>query len=136
MLVLGVAVALVVAGCGSGGGKLGAKALAEQSKALQALAAEGALLAQDAGAGKTTRIFTRVHSADLHKAAAQAAASLKAAKTEPALMPKLRRLQGLAVRIRGDLERLGGAAKNQAPALGRDLQAAAQASKQIGASLE
>jgi hypothetical protein len=53
VLVLGVILALLGAGCGSGG-KLGAKALSQQSKSLQSEAAEGALLAQDAVSGKTT----------------------------------------------------------------------------------
>jgi hypothetical protein len=87
VLVLGVILALLGAGCG--GGKLGAKALSQQSKSLQSLASEGALLAQDAVSGKTTRIYTREHSSDLYKAASQAEASLKAAKAEPALQPKL-----------------------------------------------
>ena len=43
-LVLGVVVALFGAGCG-GGGTLGVKALSQESKSLQSVAAEGALLA-------------------------------------------------------------------------------------------
>lgn len=46
-LLLGVLLALVGAACG-GSGKLGAKALSQQSKLLHSEAAEGALLAQDA----------------------------------------------------------------------------------------
>jgi DNA-binding transcriptional regulator YdaS (Cro superfamily) len=107
-VVLGVIVALVCAGCG-GGGKLGVKPLAQQSKALRSLAAEGALLAEDAVSGKTTRIYLREHSSDLYQAASQAEASLKAAKTEPALESKLRQLAVLASQVRADLKRLGGA---------------------------
>jgi hypothetical protein len=88
-LLLGVLLALLGAGCG-GSGKMGAKALSQQAKSLQSEAAEGALLAQDAVSGKTTRIYTREHSADLYKGASLAEASLKAAKTEPALEPKRR----------------------------------------------
>ncbi len=134
-LVLGVILALLGAGCGSGG-KLGARALAQQSKSLQSEASEGALLAQDAVAGKTTRIYTRVHSTDLHKAVSQAEASLKAAKTEPALQPKLRRLTALATRVSDALKRLGGASKDEQRALGRELQTAALESKKIGKGLE
>ena len=123
--------ALLGAGCG-GGGKLGAKALSQQSKSLQSLAAEGALLAQDAVSGKTTRIYTREHSSDLYKAAFQAEASLKAAKTESALQPKLRQLATLVTQVSAALHRLGGAPKDEQRALGRELQTAAQESEAIG----
>ena len=102
LLFLGVMVALVGSGC-SGGGNLGGTALAQQSRSLQSLAAEGALLAQDTMSGRTTRVYTREHSTDLYKAAAQAAASLKAAKTKPELEPSLRELAVLATRVRADL---------------------------------
>jgi len=135
VLVLGVILALVAAGCG-GGGKLGVKALAQQSKSLQSLASEGALLAQDAVSGKTTRIYTREHSSDLYKAASQAEGSLKAAKTEPALQPKLRRLTVLATQVGAALKRLGVASKDEQRALGRELERASQESKKIGEGLK
>ena len=77
-LALVAVVALLASGCG-GGGKLSAKALTQKSTSLESLAAEGALLARHAGAGKTTRIFTRVHSGYLHEAASKEASSLRAA---------------------------------------------------------
>jgi hypothetical protein len=135
VLVLGVILALLGAGCGSGG-KLGAKALSQQSKSLQSEAAEGALLAQDAVSGKTTHIYTREHSSDLYKAASQAEASLKVAKTEPALEPRLGQLAILATQVSAALERLGGASKDELRALGRQLQTAAQESKKIGKGLK
>lgn len=135
VLLLGVMLALLGAGCG-GSGNLGAKALSQQSKSLQSEAAEGALLAQDAVSGKTTRVYTREHSADLYKAASQAEALLKAAKTEPALEPTLRQLAVLAAQVRADLERLGNASKEEARALGRQLQAAAEESRKIGEGLK
>ncbi len=134
LLVLGVILALLGAGCG--GGKLGAKALSQQSKSLQSLASEGALLAQDAVSGKTTRIYTREHSSDLYKAAFQAEASLKAAKTESALQPKLRQLATLVTQVSAALHRLGGAPKDEERALGRELQTAAQESEKIGKGLK
>jgi hypothetical protein len=134
VLVLGVIVALLGSGCG--GGKLGPKALWQQSKSLQSLAAEGALLAQDAVSGKTTRIYTREHSSDLYKAASQAEASLKAARTEPALEPKLRELAALAAQVSAALKRLGDASKDEQRALGRELQTAARESKKIGKGLK
>ena len=121
---------LLAAGCGSGG-KLGAKELSQQSKLLQSLAAEGALLAQDAVSGNTTRIYTREHSSDLYKAASKVEASLEAAKTEPALQPKLRQLTALAAQIGAALKRLGGGSKDEQRALGRELQTAARESKTI-----
>jgi hypothetical protein len=135
MLVLGVILALLGAGCGSGG-KLGAKALAQQSKSLQSEASEGALLAQDAGSGKSTRIYTREHSSELYKAASQADASLKAAKTEPALQPKLRQLTALATQVSAALKRLGGASRDEQRALGRQLETAARESAKIGKGLK
>ena len=70
-----LAVALLLTGCG-GGGTLGPRSLAKQSDAVQSLAAEGALLAQDGVDGKTTGIFTREHGGFLAKAATTAASSL------------------------------------------------------------
>jgi hypothetical protein len=135
VLILAVILALLGAGCGSGG-KLGAKALSQQSKSLQSEASEGALLAQDAVSGKTTRIYTREHSSDLYKAASQAEASLKAAKTEPALQPKLRQLTALVTQVRVALKRLGGASKAEQRVLRRELQAAAEESEKIGKGLK
>ncbi len=135
VLVLGVILALLGAGCGSGG-KLGAKALSLQSKLLQSEAAEGALVAQDAVSGKTTRIYTREHSSELYKAASQAEASLKAAKTDPALQPKLHQLTALATEVSTALMRLGGASKDEQRALGRELQTAARESEKIGKGLK
>jgi hypothetical protein len=134
VLVLVVILALFGAGCG-GGGKLGAKALSQQSKSLRSEASEGALLAQDAVSGKTTRIYTREHSSDLYKAASQAEASLKAAKTEPALQPKLRQLTALATQVSAALKRLGRASIDEQRALGRELQTAARDSEKIGEAL-
>ena len=133
-LILGVVVALFGAGCG-GGGKLGVDALSQESKSLQSVAAEGALLAQDDADGKTTRVYARVHSSDLHQATSRAEALLKTAKTESVFAPKLRRLAVLAAQVRGDLEHLGSASKEEARAIGRDLQAAAIESQGIGMGL-
>jgi hypothetical protein len=134
-LVLGVVVALFGAGCG-GGAKLGVNVLSQESKSLQSLAAEGALLAQDVAAGKTTRVYARVHSSDLSTAASQAEALLKTTKTAPALEPKLHQLAVLAARVRADLERLGGASKEEGRTIGRELQAAAQESQKISEELK
>ncbi|MDP9342926.1 MAG: hypothetical protein M3Q23_12710 [Actinomycetota bacterium] len=134
VLGLGVIVALLGGGCGSGG-PLGAKALSQQSKSLQSEAAEGVLLAQDAASGRTTRIYTREHSSDLYGAASQAKLALEADKAEPALEPRLRQLAVLAGQVSADLERLGSASRDEDRALAGELQAAAQAIQRIGEGL-
>jgi hypothetical protein len=134
VVALGVLLALLGAGCG-GGGRLGAEALLKQSKSLQSEAAEGALLAQDAASGKTTRIFARERSAELYRAASVTEASLKTAKAENGLGVKLRQLAAVAKRVSSDLMRLGGASGGEQHALAHDLQAAALQSQRIGESL-
>lgn len=131
-----VACAIVLcAGCGSAG-SLGAKGLAEQSKAVQSLAAEGALLAEDSVAGKSTGVYRREHAAELSAAASKAESSLKVATVAPALGPKLRELAAVAGKVHADLRRLGGASRDQQRALGRKLEAAAHESERIGKELE
>ena len=87
--------ALAAAGCG-GGGSLGQQSLVKRSEAVQSLAAEGALLAGDAAAGRSTGVFRRAHASELEQAAAAASASLAKARTTTALQPELRRLRVLA----------------------------------------
>jgi hypothetical protein len=134
VLSLGVILALVAGGCRSGG-HLGPKDLSQQSEALQSEAAEGALLAQDAASGRTTRIYTREHSSDLSVAASQAEVMLKAASVDPALRSRLRRLALLAGLVSADLARLGSATRDQDRALARELELAAEASNRIGEAL-
>ena len=124
-LALVAVIALLASGCGSSG-RLSAKALTQKSTSLESLAAEGALLARHAGAGKTTHIFTRVHSGYLYEAASKEASSLRTAKTEPALEPKLRHVTSLAGKVSVDLRRVGHASKAEQPRLARQLEAAAK----------
>jgi hypothetical protein len=131
---MGILFALVGAGCGSGG-RLETKDLLQQSKSLQSLAAEGALLAQDAASGKTTRIYTQEHSSDLFQAASQAEASLKLAETGSALGPQLRQLSVLAGQVSADLERLAIASNEEQRMLTGELEAAARACQEIGEAL-
>jgi hypothetical protein len=135
VLGLGVILALVSGGCGSGG-QLGARALSQYAKSLQSQAAEGALLAQDAASGRTTGIYTHEHSSDLYRAASQAEGILTAATTEPALEPELRQLVALAGQVSADLKRLGSASREECRALARELQAASEASQTIGERLK
>ncbi|MDP9300734.1 MAG: hypothetical protein M3P43_07545 [Actinomycetota bacterium] len=134
VLCFGVILALVGAGCG-GSGELGAKALLQDSKTLRSAAAEGALLAEDAVAGKATRIYTHEHAVELSTAASQIAATLGAATTEPALEPELGQLAVLAGQISADLERLSGASTDEQRVLTGELQADAAASRRISEGL-
>ena len=124
-LALVAVTALLASGCGGSSRFIG-NALTQKSTSLESLAAEGALLARHAGAGKTTRIFTRVHSGYLHEAASKEASSLRAATTEPALEPKLRHVTSLAGKVSADLKRVGHASKAEQPRLARELEAAAE----------
>jgi hypothetical protein len=119
------AVALLASGCGSGG-TLSAKALSQESKSLQSLAAEGALLARDSAAGRTTGTFTRVHSEDLYKAASKSATSLQSAKTAPPLEPKLEQTASAASKVSADLKRLGHASTVEQRRLALELEALAR----------
>jgi hypothetical protein len=135
VFLLGVAVAVLGAGCGSSGA-LGAKGLSQQAMSLQSAAAEGALLAHDVASGRTMRIYAREHSADLSEAASKVEASLKNAKSGPGLARERRRLAGLATRVRVELEHLRGASEEEARALERRLRAAAGESREIVRGLE
>jgi hypothetical protein len=129
-----LAVALPCAGCG--GGELSASALSKQADSVRSLAAEGALLAEDSSAGKTTGTFTRVHSSDLDKAASKEATSLQTAKAKPALESERQRLASLAQRISDDLDRLGNASKGEQRSLANELQRAADQSNRIAEGLK
>jgi outer membrane murein-binding lipoprotein Lpp len=121
-----VGIGLLAAGCGSGG-TLSAKALSQESSTVQSLAAEGALLARDSAAGRTTDVFTRVHSEYLHKAASKSAQSLQSAKTTPALQPKLERTARVATRVSSELEQLGHASSTEQQRIARELERNAKA---------
>ena len=120
-LALVVLIGLLASGCGSSG-TLSAKALSQESSSLKSLAAEGALLARDARAGRSTRIFRRVHSGYLYKAASKSSTSLRTAKTQPRLDSELRKLKFLAGRLSTDLNQLGDASQSELRGLARDLQ--------------
>jgi hypothetical protein len=127
---LGLILALLGTGCGSNG-QLGVKDLSQQLQSLQSEAAEGALLAQDAADGRTTRIYTREHSTELYRAAEGAEAALKAATTEPQLQSQLSQLRVLAGRVSSALRRLATASGDEDRGLVREFQAL----QQLGAGL-
>ena len=129
-------VALVLLSAGCGGGELSAGALSKQADSVRSLASEGALLAEEATAGKETGTFTRVHSSELEKAAAKTASTLETTKTRPALEPKLHRLARLARGVSDNLEQLGSASKSEQRALANELQRAAHRSNRIAEGLK
>jgi hypothetical protein len=135
LVAVGSILLLVAVGCG-GGGKLDAAALSKHAASLQSAAAEGALLAGDAYEGRTTAIFTREHSADLHGVAQQVASSLTSARTSPDLQPELHELTRLARRVSADLARLPHASHDGQRRIERELQAAAAKSSNVGKALE
>jgi hypothetical protein len=135
IFLLAVTLTMAVVGCG-GGGRIGSKGLSQEAKSLQSDAAEGALLAMDAYAGKTTSIYTRVHSTELSEAAAQTETFLKNATVVPALRSAVSRLAGLADRISGSLKRLSHVSRVEQRALGIALDAAAEQSQKIGEGLQ
>jgi hypothetical protein len=134
VLGLGLIMTLIAAGCGAGG-RLGAKALLEQSKTLRSEAAEGALLSEDAVSGKATSNYIHEHAVELSEAASQIEATLQAASTDPSLEPERGQLVVLARRIGADLERLSEASTDEQRTLTSELQAAADASRRIGDGL-
>jgi hypothetical protein len=101
-LALTLCVVVVVASCG-GGGRLSPKALQEEAKQVQSLAAEGGVLAENAARGRATKTFVREQAGFLRGAAAASAQRLARAGNGGALTP-------LATRARdelGDLSRSG-----------------------------
>lgn len=105
---LPIALALVLAGCGS-------RSPEQQAESLHSLAAEGALLARDAADGRVTEPFTRVHSTELAKLATKLHTSSDA------------RIASLATEVAADLERLGDASHAGQLEIARELEAAARA---------
>ena len=109
-------VAALLGGCGS-------QTLQQQSTSLKALAAEGGVLAGDAGHGRATSVFTREHSGFLLKSARSSAAALAREPTGGA-----HRLARLAAHVRDDLARLAhsGSDRVEQQRLQRDLERIAQ----------
>jgi hypothetical protein len=124
-----VALLLLVA-CG-GQGTLGKKALSQEAKGIESLAAEGSLLAGNAARGRSTSTFTRIHARFLRDAARSSAGTLERGGTS-----KARRLAQLADRVGNDLERLSrsGSDRDLQRLLQHDLAQAADATKRLGKS--
>ena len=89
------------------------------------------MLGRDAGDGKTTRIFTREHAAELHASAAKEEASLRDATAEPAVRASLRRLTALAGTTTAALGELGDAPEAEQKRLAARLQRTADRIERI-----
>lgn len=92
---------LLVAGCGV------PQELSKQAEEVHSVAAEGALLAHDAGEGSTTEIFTREHAKALNELLGQ---------VRPAIED--RRLSRIATNVSTSLERLADDPGDEAAARG------------------
>jgi hypothetical protein len=130
-ITVSLAVLLLLAACGEQG-TLGKKALSQEAKGIQSLAAEGGLLAGDAARGRSTTVFTRIHARYLRDAARTSAGTLERGGT-----PKAQRLSRLADRVANDLERLSrsGSDRDLQRLLQHDLALALDATKRLDESL-
>ena len=134
VLVVATTLAFLAGACG-GSGPLDAEALSHEADTVRSTAAQGALLARNALAGRTTRIYTREHATDLADSASRTAATLTEATAEPALQPELQQLTQIAAQVNAALEQLVTAPAGEEGAIADQLQAAADASRQVGEGL-
>ena len=109
---------------------LGPKALQQEATGLQALAAEGGILAGDAARGRSTSVFVRVHAQYLTKAARSSAATLAGGG------PAATTLAALANAVAHDLDRLShsGSDRAQQHRVASALEREATRAEQLGKS--
>jgi hypothetical protein len=111
-----LAAAVLLAGCGV------PQELSKQAEEVGSVAAEGALLAHDAGEGSSTEAFTSEHAKALRKLVEE---------VRPAI--EQQRLGQIAGRVSAALEQLAAAPgdRNRAVALERELEEAAAAAQEL-----
>jgi hypothetical protein len=97
---------LVAALAGCNGGTVDRHALKQDSEAIDSLACEGALLANDAGKGATTHNFVEVHAGELAQTASNFADALSERPTLPAIERDVRAEARKAGMIAGLLDQL------------------------------
>jgi hypothetical protein len=97
---------LVAALAACNGGTVDRHALKQDSDAIDSLACEGALLANDAGKGETTHNFVEVHAGELAQTASNFADALSERPTLPAIERDVRAAARKAGVIAGLLEQL------------------------------
>ena len=98
--------ALVASLAACNGGTVDRHALKQDSDAIDSLACEGALLANDAGKGATTHNFVEVHAGELAQTASNFADALSERPTLPAIERDVRAEARKAGVIAGLLDRL------------------------------
>jgi hypothetical protein len=97
---------LVAALAACNGGTVDRHALKQDSEAIDSLACEGALLANDAGKGATTHNFVEAHAGELAQRASNFADALSERPTPPAIERGVRAEARKAGVIAGLLDRL------------------------------
>jgi hypothetical protein len=97
---------LVAALAACNGGTVDRHALKQDSEAIDSLACEGALLANDAGKGATTHNFVEVHAGELAQRASNFADALSERPTRPAIERDVRAEASKAGVIAGLLDQL------------------------------
>jgi hypothetical protein len=98
--------ALMASLAGCNGGTVDRHALKQDSDAIDSLACEGALLANDARKGATTHSFVEVHAGELAQAASNFADALSERPTLPAIEREVRAEGRKAGEIAGLLDQL------------------------------
>jgi hypothetical protein len=98
--------ALVAALAACNGGTVDRHALKQDSEAVDSLACEGALLANDVGKGATTHNFVEVHAGELAQTASNFADALSERPTLPAIERDVRAEARKAGMIAGLLDQL------------------------------
>jgi hypothetical protein len=98
--------ALVAALAACNGGTVDRHALKQDSEAVDSLACEGALLANDVGTGSTTHNFVEVHAGELAQRASNFADALSERPTLPAIEREVRAEARKAGMIAGLLDQL------------------------------
>jgi hypothetical protein len=105
---------VLLAGCN--GGTVDRHALKQDGGAIDSLACEGALLADDVAKGSSTRVFARIHADELAARASTFARDLARRPTVPAFETKVRAQARKAGRIAAELDRLHRQPTNRAVA--------------------
>lgn len=103
--------ALVAAACAAllvacNGGTVDRHALTNDAAAVDSMACEGALLARDVAAGKTTRYFAREQAEELRIESSNLADALASRKAQPSIERKVRAKSTDAARLSVTLQRL------------------------------
>jgi hypothetical protein len=95
---------LLLAGCN--GGTVDSHALKRDAEKVGSLATEGQLLAHDVSQGASTKMFVRVHSKELSRAASNLEDALGERPTSPGITADVRKLSRLAGKVSDELETL------------------------------